>query len=57
MSGKNIQISVIQSELYWENKKANFDLLENQLSQIPVESAIVVLPEMFSTGFTMNAKN
>lgn len=48
----DLKISTIQANLHWEDKKANRDMLEEKLAQLPA-TEIVVLPEMFSTGFSM----
>ena len=52
---KNINISCIQTDLAWENIDQNLDHFANKLNQLPKEIEVVVLPEMFTTGFTMNA--
>ncbi len=52
---EKLDISLIQADLVWEDKEANLQKFENLLSRIPTETDLVVLPEMFSTGFTMNA--
>ena len=53
----NISITTIQSDLYWENKKANLDMFSSLIKKVPKESKIVVLPEMFTTGFSTTPKN
>jgi len=53
---KNLQISIIQADLVWENKAANLKQLEEKILQLPY-TEIVVLPEMFSTGFSMRSKD
>ncbi|MDX9696045.1 MAG: amidohydrolase [Bacteroidales bacterium] len=50
----NLFISCIQTNLIWEDKEANFTNFESLFQKLPIESQIVVLPEMFSTGFSMN---
>ncbi len=50
-----LSITIIQTNLFWENKPANLRMLEEKISSIPEKTEIVVLPEMFSTGFSMNA--
>ena len=52
----NLVVSCIQTELVWENIDKNLDNFEDKLNQISSETEIVVLPEMFTTGFTMNAQ-
>ena len=49
-----ITISIIQTNLSWENKTANLVMFEQKIKAIEERTEIVVLPEMFSTGFSMN---
>lgn len=49
----NLTITSVQTNLQWEDKKANLQMLEEKISGIKEKTEIVVLPEMFSTGFTM----
>ena len=49
-------ITGIQSSLHWEDKKANLQMLEEKIFSISQPTEIVVLPEMFSTGFSMQPK-
>ncbi len=49
-----MKISIIQPDIIWENKTSNFKKIENLISQINNEPDIIVLPEMFSTGFSIN---
>jgi omega-amidase len=48
-----LRISLIQTSLYWENKPANLDMLQQKIVAIPDKTELIVLPEMFSTGFSM----
>lgn len=50
-----LTISTIQTNLIWEEKSANLRLLEEKIATIPEKTEIVILPEMFSTGFSMQA--
>ena len=49
-----MQVSFIQSPLVWENPQANRDYFTAAIASIPVETNLIVLPEMFTSGFTMN---
>jgi omega-amidase len=49
----NLTATLIQSELHWENKQANLDMFAEKILSIKEKTHIVVLPEMFSTGFSM----
>lgn len=48
-----LTITTIQTNLSWEDKPANLRLLEQKITAINEKTEIVVLPEMFSTGFSM----
>ena len=48
-----LTISGIQTRLYWEDKKANLQMFEEKIVSISELTEVVVLPEMFSTGFSM----
>ncbi len=50
----SLHISIIQTKLFWEDKTANLSMLEEKIKSITEKTEIVVLPEMFSTGFSMN---
>lgn len=48
-----LSITTIQTNLYWEDKTANLQMLEEKINSINQKTEVVVLPEMFSTGFSM----
>lgn len=52
-----MKIALIQSDLYWEEAFKNRNLFEAKIDQIDSGVDLVVLPEMFSTGFSMNPKD
>lgn len=51
---ENLKISIIQSDLVWENPTQNRQNFEHKIALLG-ETDVIVLPEMFTTGFTMNA--
>lgn len=51
---QDLRITLIQSDLAWEDPARNLSLF-GKLVQSAGETDIIVLPEMFSTGFSMNA--
>ncbi len=51
----NLGITLIQSHLHWENPVANRANFSEKISSISEKTDLVVLPEMFTTGFSMNA--
>jgi predicted amidohydrolase len=48
-----LSITTIQSNLIWEDKPANLRLLEQKINSMEEKTEIIVLPEMFNTGFSM----
>lgn len=55
MDNSVIRISLAQYDIAWENKSANLAKIENIVENLSGITDIVVLPEMFSTGFSMNS--
>ena len=53
-SMSNLKVTLIQSGLHWEDKAANLSMLEEKISGVKEPTHVVILPEMFSTGFSMN---
>ena len=51
-----LAVALIQTDLYWEDVTANLSSLEEKVAQLEKPVDIIVLPEMFNSGFTMNAK-
>lgn len=49
-----LKIAVVQCALIWENPEANRAAIENLLDGISAD--VVLLPEMFTTGFSMQAE-
>lgn len=49
-----LRVALVQSILHWEQPEANRKHFEQVIQKIDQEVDIVVLPEMFTTGFTMN---
>ena len=48
-----LKIAIIQSELVWENPDRNRNNFANKIRQLNDSVDIIVLPEMFTSGFTM----
>lgn len=48
-----LTISLIQSSLFWEDKEKNLGQFSQKIADLPAGTQVVVLPEMFSTGFSM----
>ncbi|GEC78454.1 amidohydrolase [Flavobacterium aquatile] len=52
-----MKIALIQTELSWENPNENKALLQEKINAISQYVDLIVLPEMFTSGFTMNPRN
>jgi omega-amidase len=50
-----LTLSFVQSETRWHDPAANRRQFANWFDAVPDDSQVIVLPEMFSTGFTMSA--
>ncbi len=46
-----MKITLIQDTIHWANKTANLQKIEKQLAELAGKTNLVVLPEMFTTGF------
>ena len=53
---KDLRISLIQTPLFWEDSEANRSMLENKVQALTGTTDLILLPEMFSTGFSMKPK-
>lgn len=51
----DLTVTLIQTELDWEDVAANLRRFDRLIGHLPVATDLIVLPEMFSTGFSMNA--
>jgi len=54
---QHLNIALIQSHLYWEAPQENRTMFEEKIDSISNEVDVIVLPEMFTSGFTMNPKH
>src|SRR5579863_1091358 len=52
---ENLSVTLIQSPLHWENIEANLEMFSNKIAALNAKIDLIVLPEMFSTAFSMNA--
>jgi len=50
-----LSLSLLQTATYWHDPVRNRALFDHLFTQLPSCSRLVVLPEMFSTGFTMQS--
>src|SRR5476651_1333956 len=52
----NLKITLFQGHLFWEKTDKNLQNIALRLSAIREKTDLIILPEMFNTGFTMNAE-
>lgn len=53
MNTTTLRVSALQFNLVWEDKAANIQAIEKFWNELPADRHLIVLPEMFSTGFSM----
>lgn len=49
-----LRLTLIQTDLYWENPTANLAMLEEKIAALLHPTDIIILPEMFTSGFSNN---
>lgn len=54
---KELKVALIQTTLFWENPQANRDAFYEKIKGMSKEVDLIVLPEMFHSGFTMTPKH
>ncbi len=52
----DLKVTVIQSDLHWENVDENLAMFSKKIDAISEPTDIIVLPEMFNTGFSMHSE-
>ena len=52
---QDLKIAYIQTELYWQNPQANRAMFEEKIWELSSPVDLIILPEMFTTGFSMEA--
>ena len=55
ISNDFLNIALIEYDIKWEDPISNINYLEKKLNNLPNQIEFIILPEMFTTGFTMNA--
>lgn len=53
---QNLTVALVQTSLYWKDKVANMAMLEEKIWGVEEKVDLIILPEMFSTGFSMDAE-
>jgi len=50
----SLTVTLIQSVLHWEDRPANLAMFEEKIFSVKEKTELIILPEMFSTGFSMD---
>lgn len=53
---ENFRVTLVQSDLFWEDRTSNLEMFARKFQNIQEPTDLIVLPEMFSTGFSMLAE-
>jgi omega-amidase len=56
MMKQDLKVTLVQSDLHWEDPQKNLDMFDAKIAAIS-QTDLIILPEMFNTAFTMNAEN
>ncbi len=52
---QNLRVALVQTDLHWQDKTGNLALLEEKIWSLKNSCDLIVLPEMFPTGFSMES--
>ena len=51
----DLRVALVQTDLHWQDKTANLAMLEEKIWSLKDSCDLIVLPEMFPTGFSMDS--
>ncbi len=54
---EKLKVALIQSVLHWEDPEANRAMFDKKMESMTENVDVIILPEMFTTGFTMNPQH
>ncbi|MDX5483026.1 MAG: amidohydrolase [Hymenobacteraceae bacterium] len=52
----DLRVTIVQTELHWQDAEANRSMFSRKLTAAAPATDLIVLPEMFTTGFSMSAE-
>ncbi len=50
---QSLKVAYLQIDLHWQQPDKNREMIEAKLAEVPDDTELLVLPEMFLTGFSM----
>ncbi|MFD1315035.1 amidohydrolase [Namhaeicola litoreus] len=57
MNNSTLKVTLVQTDIYWEKLEENRIHFEQKIDSIREQTDMILLPELFSTGFSMNANH
>ena len=57
MFSRNLRVALIEDNIAWADKAANVEQLRRNLRNVPEGTDLVVLPELFTTGFIVGDRD
>ena len=51
MISRNLRVTLLEDDIVWGDRDANIKQLERNMRNMPEDTDLVILPELFSTGF------
>ncbi len=52
---ESLSLTLIQKDIFWEAPERNINSIKTMLQNLKYSSDLIILPEMFNTGFTKNS--
>ena len=53
---RDLNITLVQSDLHWHDQDVNREMFAQKIESVSEDTDLIILPEMFTTGFTMEAE-
>ncbi|MBQ3959765.1 MAG: nitrilase family protein, partial [Muribaculaceae bacterium] len=57
MFSRNLRVSIFEDNIIWADKAANLEQLKRNLRNMPEDTDLVILPELFTTGFIIDDRD
>ncbi len=54
---QDLKVALLQSSLHWEDAASNRQMFDEKLASVLDDRDVILLPEVFTTGFSMNVEN
>ena len=54
---QDLIVALVQFDIQWHNPSANREIISKKIDSLEVSADLIVLPEMFTTGFTIKVES